>query len=131
MSWCLDYLLWDKAEALQYLAMSFVSDAAAMLVTGALLIWSQYKINQHNFAVWHLVLAALLLTCIYVPAENALWLIPMKEDKFDPRFLLSNLDSNTLAFFVWTSALSGLYSEPATSFPPCGIRTFKSENTTT
>ncbi len=53
-SWCLDYLLWDKAEALQYLAMSFVSDAAAMLVTGALLIWSQYKINQHNFAVWHL-----------------------------------------------------------------------------
>ncbi len=38
LSWCLDYLLWDKAEALQYLAMSFVSDAAAMLVTGALLI---------------------------------------------------------------------------------------------
>jgi len=27
----------------------------------------------------------------------------MKEDKFDPRFLLSNLDSNTLAFFVWTA----------------------------
>jgi sensor histidine kinase YesM len=102
-SWCLDYLIWSKAEALRYLGISFVSDLAAMLVTGALLIWSQYRINLHSFAIWHFVLAALLLTCIYVPLENAFWLIPMKEEKFDPRFLLSNLDSNTLAFFVWTA----------------------------
>ena len=57
--------------------MSFASDAAAWLVTGALLFWSQYKINQHNFSVWQLVLAAVLVTCIYVPLENAFWLIPM------------------------------------------------------
>jgi two-component system LytT family sensor kinase len=103
LSWCLDFFIWHKAEALRYLGMSFISDAAAMLVTGALLVWSQYKISLHNFSVWQLVLAALLVTCIYVPLENAFWLIPMKNEQFDLRFLLSNLDSNTLAFFVWTA----------------------------
>jgi two-component system LytT family sensor kinase len=103
LSWCLDFLIWHKAEALHYLGMSFVSDAAAWLVTGTLLCWSQYKISLHNFSIWQLVFAALLVTCIYVPLENAFWLIPMKDEQFDPRFLLSNLDSNTLAFFVWTA----------------------------
>ena len=103
LSWCLDFLIWHKAEALHYLGMSFVSDAAAWLVTGALLCWSQYKISLHNFSIWQLVFAALLVTCIYVPLENAFWLIPMKNEQFDPRFLLSNLDSNMLAFFVWTA----------------------------
>ncbi len=102
-AWTLELLIWHKAEALSYLGMSFVSDAAAMLVTGALLIWSQYKITLHNFSVWQLVLSAVLVTCIYVPLENAFWLLPMKQEHFDPRFLLSNLDSNTLAFFVWTA----------------------------
>lgn len=99
----LDFVIWHKADTLKYLAMSFVSDSAAMLVTGLLLVWSQHKINQHDFLVWQLVLAALLLTCIYVPLENAFWLMPMKEQAFDPRYLLNNLDSNTLAFFVWTA----------------------------
>lgn len=103
LSWCLDLMIWHKAEALHYLGISFVSDAAAMLVTGALLIWSQHKINLHSFSMWQLVLTALVVTCIYVPMENAFWLIPMKEQQFDPRFLLSNLDSNMLAFFVWTA----------------------------
>ena len=83
LSWTLDFFIWHKAEALHYLGISFASDAAAMLVTGALLVWSQYKINQHNFAIWQLVLAALLVTCIYVPLENAFWLIPMKNEQFD------------------------------------------------
>ncbi|MDF3124230.1 sensor histidine kinase [Rheinheimera sp. 1928-s] len=103
LSWTLDFLIWQKSEALHYLGMSFISDAAAMVVTGALLLWSQYKINQHNFAIWHFVVTALLLTCIYVPLENAFWLLLMKNEPFDPRFLLNNLDSNTLAFFVWTA----------------------------
>lgn len=103
LSWSLDFLIWQKAEALKYLGMSFISDAAAMLVTGALLIWSQHKINQHDFAIWQLVLAALVVTSVYVPLENAFWLIPMKDQLFDPRYLLNNLDSNTLAFFVWTA----------------------------
>lgn len=102
-SWTLDFLIWRKPDTLHYLGVSFISEAATMLVTGALLVWSQYKINQHNFAIWHLVLAALLLTCIYIPLENALWLITMKNERFDLRFLISNLDSHTLAFFVWTA----------------------------
>lgn len=102
-SWCLDFFIWHKAEALYYLGMNFASDAAAWLVTGALVVWSQYKIRLHSFSIWQLTLAALLLTCIYVPLENAFWLLPMKNEQFDPRFLLSNLDSNTLAFFVWTT----------------------------
>lgn len=103
LSWTLDYFIWHKLEAIKYLGMSFISDAAAMVITGALLLWSQHKINQHHFAIWHLVLAAFLMTCIYIPLENAFWLMPMAEEKSDLRFLLGNLDSNTLAFFVWTA----------------------------
>lgn len=103
LSWCLDLIIWHKAEALHYLGISFASDLAAWLVTGALAVWSQYKINQHNFATWKFVLAVLLLTSIYLPLENAFWLVLEKGSSFDPRFLLSNLDSNALAFFVWTA----------------------------
>lgn len=103
LSWCLDFLIWHKTEALHYLWMSFVSDLVAMLVTGALLFWSQQKINQHKFSIYQLVTAAVLVTCIYVPLENAFWLVPIKNAQFDLRFLLSNLDSGTLAFFVWTA----------------------------
>lgn len=101
--WILELLIWKKTEALSYLALSLLSDTAAMLLTGATLVWSQHKINQHKFSVWHLVQAAVLITAVYVPLENTLWLMPMKEGHFDPRFLLSNLDSNTLGFFVWTT----------------------------
>jgi two-component system LytT family sensor kinase len=103
LSWCLDLIIWHKVDALHYLGMSFASDLAAWLVTGALAVWSQYKINQHNFAAWQFVLAVLLLTSIYVPLENAFWLVLEKGSSFDPRFLLNNLDSNTLAFFVWSA----------------------------
>ncbi len=103
LGWCMDLLIWKKVDALHYLLMSFISDASAMLVTGALLVWSQHKISQHNFTVWQLVLAAVLLTSIYVPLENAVWLLLEKGSTFDPRFLFSNLDSNTLAFFVWAA----------------------------
>lgn len=103
LSWALNVLVWQKSGALHYLGMSFISDAAAMLISGAWLLWSQHKFSQHNFALWHFVLAALMLSCIYVPLENAFWLVLIQNEPFDPRILLNNLDSNTLAFFIWTA----------------------------
>jgi two-component system LytT family sensor kinase len=103
-NWGLEMVMWQKKDdMMHYLVMILVSDTTAMLITGALLIWFQSKMRHHQFSVWQFALAVLVLTCIYVPVENALWLMPVKGDEFDPRFLFSNLDANALAFFVWTA----------------------------
>ncbi len=102
-SWGLDYLIWQKPESLLYLGLAFISDAGAFVLTGAVLLWSQQQIQQKHFSVWQFVLAAVAATLVYIPLDNVLWLLPMKSEAFDLRLLLSNLDSSTLAFFVWTS----------------------------
>lgn len=96
-------LLHDKEFGWNYLPMMLGSDLSAMLLTGALVVWSYRRIQRHYFANWQLFFGVVLVALIYIPAENAFWMLMWDEKIIDLRMLIGNLDTSVLAFFVWTA----------------------------
>ena len=83
--------------------MMLASDLVAMLLTAALVIWSYQRLAQQLFSNSQLLLGIVLLAAVYIPAENALWMLLWDKKIVDVRMLIGNLDTSVLAFFVWTA----------------------------
>ena len=95
--------LHDKPYDWSYLPMMLASDLVAMLLTAALVIWSYQRLAQQLFSNSQLLLGIVLLAAVYIPAENALWMLLWDKKIVDVRMLIGNLDTSVLAFFVWTA----------------------------
>ncbi|MBU2112586.1 MAG: histidine kinase [Gammaproteobacteria bacterium] len=95
--------LYDKPYDWSYLPMMLASDLVAMLLTAALVIWSYKRLMQQVFSNGQLLLGIVLLAALYIPAENALWMLLWDKEIVDIRMLIGNLDTSVLAFFVWTA----------------------------
>jgi two-component system, LytTR family, sensor kinase len=96
-------LVFNKEFSWTYLPMMLGSDLTAMLLTAMLVIWSYRRIQRHDFANWQLLAGVALVAAVYIPAENAFWLLMWDEKTIDLRMLIGNLDTSVLAFFVWTA----------------------------
>ncbi|MAD77651.1 MAG: signal transduction protein [Rheinheimera sp.] len=86
-----------------YLPMMLASELVAMLLTAALVIWSHQRLAQQAFSNWHLLAGVIVVAALYIPAENAFWLLLWDKEVVDARLLIGNLDTSVLAFFVWTA----------------------------
>ena len=95
--------LHDKPYEWNYLPMMLASDLVAMLLTAALVIWSYQRLVQQAFSNVQLLLGIALLAALYIPAENAFWMLLWDKEIVDIRMLIGNLDTSVLAFFVWTA----------------------------
>lgn len=93
----------DKPYNWNYLPMMLASDLVAMLLTAGLVIWSHQRLTQQAFSNWQLMLGVILVAAIYIPAENAFWMLLWDKEIPDIRLLIGNLDTSILAFFVWTA----------------------------
>ncbi|HEX5792700.1 MAG TPA: histidine kinase [Rheinheimera sp.] len=96
-------LLHDKAYEWHYLPMMLASDMVAMLLTAMLVIWSYQRIQRQFFANWQLLAGVAVVALLYIPAENAFWMLLWDKDIIDLRMLIGNLDTSVLAFFVWAA----------------------------
>jgi two-component system, LytTR family, sensor kinase len=96
-------VLYGKDFSWNYLPMMLASELTAMALTAALVIWSYRGIAQQRFANWQLFFGVVLVAAIYIPAENAFWMLLWDEEIIDLRMLIGNLDTSVLAFFVWTA----------------------------
>lgn len=96
-------VLHDKSYEWRYLPMMLASDLVAMLLTAALVIWTYQRLLQHTFSNWQLLPGVALVAALYIPAENAFWLLLWDKEIVDIRMLVGNLDTSVLAFFVWTA----------------------------
>ena len=47
------------------------------------------------------MLAAAVVLCVYIPLQNFSWLVLKSAEEFNPLLLLSQLDLNSLPFFIW------------------------------
>jgi two-component system, LytTR family, sensor kinase len=95
--------LHNKGFEWSYLPMMLASEVVAMVLTTILVIWSYRRIQQRYFTHWQLLLGAALVAALYIPAENAFWMVLWDKEIIDLRMLIGNLDTSVLAFFVWTA----------------------------
>ncbi|SNY53931.1 Histidine kinase [Arsukibacterium tuosuense] len=93
----------DKPYNWNYLPMMLASEMVAMLLTAMLVIWSHQRLAQQAFSNGQLMLGVVIVAAVYIPAENAFWILLWDKDVIDARLLISNLDTSVLAFFVWTA----------------------------
>ena len=96
-------VLHQKAFSWDYLPMMLLSELIAMLLTAALVLWSYRKIERQSFSSWQLLLGVVVVAAIYIPADNAMWMLLWDEKIIDLRMLIGNLDTSVLAFFVWAA----------------------------
>ena len=87
----------------RYLPTMLASEMVAMLLTAMVVVWSYRRIQQQFFANWQLLAGVALVALIYIPAENAFWMVLWDKDIIDMRMLIGNLDTSVLAFFVWAA----------------------------
>jgi two-component system, LytTR family, sensor kinase len=95
--------LYDKAFNWRYFPMLLGSELFAMLLTAILVIWSYRRLQPQGFTSWRLLVAVAVVAALYIPAENALWMLLWEKEDINLRMLISNLDTAILAFFVWTA----------------------------
>lgn len=95
--------LHGKPYEWNYLPMMLAGDLVAMLLTAVLVIWSYQRLQQQAFSNHHLLLGVTLVAILYIPAENAFWMLLADNKIVDIRLLVGNLDTAVLAFFVWTA----------------------------
>ena len=95
--------VWGKPYDWSYLPMMLASELVAMLLTAILVIWSYHRMAQQSFSNVQLLLGVALVAAIYIPAENAFWMLLWDKEIVDIRMLISNLDTAVLAFFVWAA----------------------------
>ncbi|MDX1539505.1 sensor histidine kinase [Arsukibacterium sp.] len=93
----------EKPYDWTYLPMMLASELVAMLLTAALVIWSHQRLARQAFSNLQLILGVALVALVYIPAENAFWLLLWDKEVVDARLLIGNLDTSVLAFFVWTA----------------------------
>lgn len=93
----------EKPFEWHYFPMMLASDLVAMLLTAGLVIWSYHRLRQQTFSNTQLLLGVALVALVYIPAENAFWLLLWDNKITDIRLLAGNLDTAVLAFFVWTA----------------------------
>jgi two-component system, LytTR family, sensor kinase len=96
-------VLFNKTFSWSYLPMMLASELTAMILTAALVIWSYRSIEHQRFTNWKLLFGVVLIAAVYIPTENAFWMLLWGEEIVDLRMLISNLDTSVLAFFVWTA----------------------------
>lgn len=95
--------LYDKPYDWSYLPMMLASDLVAMLLTAVLVVWTYQRLLQQAFSNWQLLSGVTLVAALYIPAENAFWMLLWGKEIVDVRMLIGNLDTSVLAFFVWTA----------------------------
>ncbi len=96
-------VLHAKVFEWRYLPMMLASELVAMLLTAMVIMWSYKRMQQQFFASWQLLFGVGVVAAIYIPAENAFWMLLWDEKVIDLRMLIGNLDTSVLAFFVWTA----------------------------
>ena len=95
--------LYAKPYDWSYLPMMLASDLVAMLFTAMLVIWTYQRVLQQTFSTWQLLPGVILVAVLYIPAENAFWMLLWDKEIVDVRMLIGNLDTSVLAFFVWAA----------------------------
>ncbi|MDX1677940.1 sensor histidine kinase [Arsukibacterium sp.] len=93
----------EKPYNWNYIPMMLASELVAMLLTAIIVIRSHQQLAQQTFNNVQLILGVILVALVYIPAENALWLLLWDKEVVDARLLIGNLDTSVLAFFVWTA----------------------------
>jgi signal transduction histidine kinase len=93
----------DKAYDWSYLPMMLASDLVEMLLTAMLVVWTYQRLMQQAFSNWQLLPGVVLVAAVYIPAENAFWMLLWDKEIVDIRMLIGNLDTSVLAFFVWAA----------------------------
>ncbi|HSG52147.1 MAG TPA: sensor histidine kinase, partial [Rheinheimera sp.] len=93
----------QKPFGWSYLPMLLLNQFVAMLLTAGLVVWSYRRIEKQSFSSWQLLLGVMVVAAIYIPADNALWMLLWDEKIIDVRMLIGNLDTSVLAFFVWAA----------------------------
>jgi LytS/YehU family sensor histidine kinase len=56
---------------------------------------------SHQLPQLKVVLAAIVMLCLYTPLSNLSWMLLMDEEKFKAVMLLSQLDTTSLPLFIW------------------------------
>ncbi|HEY0921324.1 sensor histidine kinase [Rheinheimera pacifica] len=96
-------VLYNKPFDWRHLPMMLAGDLVAMLLTAALVVWTYQRLVQQVFSNWQLLSGVAVVAALYIPAENALWMLLWDREIADIRKLVGNLDTSVLAFFVWTA----------------------------